>query len=670
MSLLTKAKQLHDQGFSVIPTNIRKAPVIGTGWQEYVDDNRIEPNGNFAQSNVKGVGIVLGAKIGDYYLAAIDVDCYNKTVSRMMCDYIADQSQTGTITYRVGQPPKFLVPYLSPTQVKKTVSSSFNSGEEKDSKIERLGKGQQFVAYGKQENGEYKWYNGDLDINTLPVFDEVDIVDIFVVFEQLADKYGMVETDRKDINPFGNDDDDPFASIAKPPLDLDTSEVVATLKEIDPATLSYQEWINVGMALHHQYGGNGEAYDMWNMWSKQDKKRYKGEEMRFKWDSFGNSERTVTFATVIMMSKKSNANALAVEVAKDVEPRRFRSADELLSEGIKAPEWLVRDMIERDSLVMSYGASGAGKSYVAIRMAVAIATGADFHKHPTKQGTVVYMCGEGYRGIISRLNAIKIHDGLSTLGSLHLTNRITDFSSAEDVKATANELVNAGITPDLIIVDTLARASGGYDENSTADMNNFIKACDYFRRKFNGCTIMPIHHTGKGDKGVARGSSVLKAAVDVEMMVENTGEGLVVSSTKMKDGEPFDKLGFTFIRINFGVFDQDNHELYSHVVEPDQSVVAGAGVKQQLKKHGKAVLKVFEQMWDDGDVRTPAPHKFMQRYGLDAPSEGFWESDLEEAVKRSYAGKDDTKYRAWKNGIDECVEKDVLAVWDGIVVKL
>lgn len=38
------------------------------------------------------------------------------------------------------------------------------------------------------------------------------------------------------------------------------------LQHIDPALLDYQEWVNVGMALHHE----GYTASDWDAWSKQD----------------------------------------------------------------------------------------------------------------------------------------------------------------------------------------------------------------------------------------------------------------------------------------------------------------------------------------------------------------------------------------------------------------
>lgn len=72
------------------------------------------------------------------------------------------------------------------------------------------------------------------------------------------------------------------------------------LSHIDPISLSYQEWINVGMALHHE----GYEYSIWDEWSKRDPQRYKDGDCFKKWKSFGHSFNTdVTIGTLVQMAK-------------------------------------------------------------------------------------------------------------------------------------------------------------------------------------------------------------------------------------------------------------------------------------------------------------------------------------------------------------------------------
>lgn len=74
--------------------------------------------------------------------------------------------------------------------------------------------------------------------------------------------------------------------------------ILEALKYISVSSLSYQEWVNVGMAL------KAEGYDcsVWDDWSRNDK-RYKAGECERKWRSFNGSSKPITGATIVQMAK-------------------------------------------------------------------------------------------------------------------------------------------------------------------------------------------------------------------------------------------------------------------------------------------------------------------------------------------------------------------------------
>lgn len=74
------------------------------------------------------------------------------------------------------------------------------------------------------------------------------------------------------------------------------------LKEIldylEPAELTYQEWVNVGMGLKYE----GYTADDWDSWSRRDPHRYHSGECRKKWDTFQGSGDPVTAGTIVQMA--------------------------------------------------------------------------------------------------------------------------------------------------------------------------------------------------------------------------------------------------------------------------------------------------------------------------------------------------------------------------------
>jgi hypothetical protein len=299
MILKQKAKELHDQGFSVIPTKLNKAP-MQAGWQQMIDDRRIEPNGSFAAA--AGVGVVLGAKMGNKYLAAIDVDCYEKGISKAMCAYISDLCGKA-ISFRVGEAPKFLVPYLAPEQVRKRFSDEYKYTEKKNHRIERLGSGQQFVAYGEQEAGEYRWYNGELDADPLPVLDELAIDSIMAKFAELAQEAGLEPVKKPLSRP--KPSSQPMGRMNS---DERYNELRDALSYLNP-DMDYDHWLKVGMAMYGLAGGFG----LWNQWSSGGNK-YDPSIMERKWNSFEGTD--INPETVFWMAQQAGwTNPRAIESA-------------------------------------------------------------------------------------------------------------------------------------------------------------------------------------------------------------------------------------------------------------------------------------------------------------------------------------------------------------------
>ncbi|MBB6632784.1 AAA family ATPase [Cohnella thailandensis] len=76
-------------------------------------------------------------------------------------------------------------------------------------------------------------------------------------------------------------------------------DLIALLEYVDPAYLSYQEWVNVGMALKYE----GYTASDWDAWSRRDAGRYHPGECFKKWTSFEGSAAPVTGATITQLAK-------------------------------------------------------------------------------------------------------------------------------------------------------------------------------------------------------------------------------------------------------------------------------------------------------------------------------------------------------------------------------
>lgn len=109
------------------------------------------------------------------------------------------------------------------------------------------------------------------------------------------------------------------------------------LEYIDPSTCSYQEWINVGMALKHE----GYTVSDWDMWSMKDVNRYHSGECAKKWATFQGSSAPVTAGTIIQMAKENGYHYENVSAELDWDSE-IGSKDELI---VVDRNWLERSEI-------------------------------------------------------------------------------------------------------------------------------------------------------------------------------------------------------------------------------------------------------------------------------------------------------------------------------------
>ena len=79
---------------------------------------------------------------------------------------------------------------------------------------------------------------------------------------------------------------------------MDIGEAREILQHIPCSAVDYQDWVNVGMALHQE----GLPCALWDEWS-QDDRRYHAGECERKWKTFGSGSTKVTMGTVYHMAE-------------------------------------------------------------------------------------------------------------------------------------------------------------------------------------------------------------------------------------------------------------------------------------------------------------------------------------------------------------------------------
>ena len=76
-------------------------------------------------------------------------------------------------------------------------------------------------------------------------------------------------------------------------------DLLEAIEHIDPAALTYQEWLSVGMGLKEA----GYPASAWERWSRRDGRRYHEGECLRKWESFsGLTQDLITGGTVVKLA--------------------------------------------------------------------------------------------------------------------------------------------------------------------------------------------------------------------------------------------------------------------------------------------------------------------------------------------------------------------------------
>jgi hypothetical protein len=105
-------------------------------------------------------------------------------------------------------------------------------------------------------------------------------------------------------------------------------------------SLHYEEWIIIGMAIHHATGGEG--FKLWDEWSMTSEK-YSRPDMDKKWHSFGKSASPVTIGTLIYHAEE--AGYLAPVTFIDEEPVEVESGSiDVTSVDLLRPPGFVGDL--------------------------------------------------------------------------------------------------------------------------------------------------------------------------------------------------------------------------------------------------------------------------------------------------------------------------------------
>lgn len=305
--LAAHGKKIIENGYQVVPIPPKtKAPGYD-GWQKTratqktLSDWIADGMGHF------GVGILTQRT------PAVDLDVSDEKVVKKLIDWI--EFNIATAPVRVGRAPRALLMFRTDEPFRKMKTGKYCDEWGEKHEIEVLGDGQQFVAYAlhKDTGKPYKWVsNGDpvsIPADDLPLLTQDDVKALFDYFHQVATEEGWTKVSNGLSGGVRSvDDDDPFADVESV-IDIGYDDLRDRLLMISGAD-DYEKWVQIGMALYHQFGGGKEGLTLWHEWSEV-ADNYEPDALDKHWESFditGKKRAPITARMIIKLAKEESTS--------------------------------------------------------------------------------------------------------------------------------------------------------------------------------------------------------------------------------------------------------------------------------------------------------------------------------------------------------------------------
>lgn len=262
-----------------------KIPVFPTNLKTPLTEHVIESLINSSKKKFYGIAIK------HIYTSAFDLDYPDEKLGDQRLKELI-----GLLTNIEKTPPiirkskngyyQILFRHIAPTLKKVSFKDPLNTS----CKIEILGNTDFTILYGihPKTKKEYEYITEHTPLTTN--FNELPLLDEYTLFEctkKLLDFPEIKLYSKRNTNK---------------PLMIPDSRIIELLDNLDP-DCEYEEWIRIGMALHHHYSGNEIGKALFTKWSEKGSKSKPGE-ADYKWGSFTHQSPGITLNTLFYLNRK------------------------------------------------------------------------------------------------------------------------------------------------------------------------------------------------------------------------------------------------------------------------------------------------------------------------------------------------------------------------------
>ena len=333
---------------------------------------------------------------------------------------------------------------------------------------------------------------------------------------------------------------------------------------------------------------------------------------------------------------------------------RLLSAPDLMN--MPPLPWLVRGVLPAAGLACLYGASASGKSFLALDLCAAVAGGGDWFGYRVYGKPVVYVALEGEGGFTQRVQAWQVHHRTTLPARLHFIMQPFALRNMVDVQELAEAVNACGAGGGLLVIDTLNRAAGGADENSSSDMGQIIDATKALQTELGGLVLL-VHHSGKDSARGMRGHSSLFAALDAAIEVVRSDGKRDWRIAKNKNGDEGEPHPFRLEVVDIGD-DEEGAPLSSCVIIGNDSLPVAKptaerrnGATQELVRQGLRDLLQASTIFGKAGAPTGRPCVELERA-------------VEETARRLTCKENQRQYQA-RRAIAAMTSREIYQVREG-----
>ena len=259
-------------------------------------------------------------------------------------------------------------------------------------------------------------------------------------------------------------------------------------------------------------------------------------------------------------------------------------------------EWKFKNLLPSVGVGQVSGQSRAGKTFVLLSMAEALADGAYswFGFKIPKACPVVYVCLEGEAGFRRRIQALEQFREEEKKPPLPDSLRFVIYEDfAINKKADVDDLAKVCPKGALVIVDTQNASAPFIDENTSQGIGEVIAGAKALSKAIGGFVLL-VAHEGLNAQGRPRGSSAQIPAWDTFISVSKSGDNRYWQGLKVKDAEETKKFGFRLRQVGLG-HDEDDDPIISCVALPCDSQTEDKPLTKSEQYGLESLKKAIEQ---------------------------------------------------------------------------